>query len=68
MDFLTQPDFTLQISRKSAMSTGNQEPNVTVRDIACSRPVEKKSAGKEGKMGNFHFNKLFEYRSSYSKL
>ena len=27
---------------------------MTVRDIACSKSVEKKSAGRMGKMGNFH--------------
>jgi len=50
------PDFPLQTSRKTPMSTSNQEPNVTVRDTARSKTVKKKkkTAGRVGKMGNFH--------------
>jgi len=50
------PDFPLRISRKTAMSRSNQEPNVTVRD-SSQQVGEKKSAGRVGKMGNFHFKK-----------
>ena len=72
----TRPKWTFSRSRislckslgKLPMSTSNQETNVTVRDIACSKSVEKKSAGGVGKMGNFHFKKMFDYHSNYFKL
>jgi len=66
--FSLPTDFPLQTSRKTAMSTSNQEPNVTVRDIARSKSVKKKSSGRAGKMSNFHFKKLFDYRRNYCKL